>query len=316
MHETLSPNFKGYIDNFFIEGDNLRFSGWIVTTNQRENVVYYLDNGNNIAFFNYNERPDVASFYNTNDINYLKSGFDITIPKTNTTNCTVFALVKGQKEVLFNLSLDSSVNTVESRFVDETFNVSIRNNIVPEIVVVDNFYSNPDEVRAIALEQQYAPDIRYHKGQRTSKKFIAQGTKQIFESLLCKKITNWVEYEYNGIFQFCTAEDPLVYHSDVQSYAGAIYLTPDAPVETGTSFYRSKKFKEVRKCHVNDSNYGEVFMGGFYDKTNFELIDSIGNVYNRLTLWNAKLIHSASQYFGTEKNNSRLFHLFFFDIEE
>ena len=79
MHETLSPNFKGYIDNFFIDGDNLRFSGWLVTTNPRDQVVYYLDNGNNIAFFNYNERSDVAKFYNTTDDSYLKSGFDITI---------------------------------------------------------------------------------------------------------------------------------------------------------------------------------------------------------------------------------------------
>ena len=52
---------------------------------------------------------------------------------------------------------------------------------------------------------------------------------------------------------------------------------------------------------------------GFYDKTKFELVDTAGNVFNRLVLFDAKCIHSANEYFGTNLTNSRLFHLFFFD---
>ena len=317
MHETLSPNFKGFIDNFYIEDGNLRISGWLITTHDRDDIVYFSDIGHNIAFYNYNDRQDVADFYSTSDNNYLKCGFDFSVPTPNVEEIKIFALVKGQKENIFTLEKNMFKRLyVESTLVDETYDIKINNNIRPDIIVVDNFYKNPDEIRKIALEQTYVPDLRYHKGQRTQKKFLAEGTKQIFESLIGKRITNWVDYDYNGIFQYCTPEDLLVIHSDLQNYAGAVYLTPNAPVETGTSFYRSRKYTNIRKCHIEHPQYNDVFENNYYDKTRFELVDKIGNVYNRLVLWDATMIHMASEYFGTNKDNSRLFHLFFFDIEE
>lgn len=316
MHETLSSNFKGYIDNFHTENGNLRVSGWLTTEHDRDNVIYFLDIGHNVAFYNYNERQDVANFYKTNDQKYLNCGFDISIPAPNVEQVTLFALVSGQKEVIFSLNRKEPKVLIETKLVDETFNVSINKKVIPEIVSLDNFYDDPMKVREIALQQNFTPDLRYHKGQRTNKKFIAEGTKQVFESLLGAKITRWVDFEYNGIFQFCTAEDLLVYHSDVQSYAGAIYLTPNAPVQTGTSFYRSRKFPDKRRCHVSDPMYDDVFEKNYYDKTRFEMVDTVGNVFNRLVLWDASLIHSATEYFGTSKENARLFHLFFFDIDK
>jgi hypothetical protein len=44
-------------------------------------------------------------------------------------------------------------------------------------------------------------------------------------------------------------------------------------------------------------------------------VDVLGNVYNRLVIFDASAIHSASQYFGTVKENSRLWQMFFFDTE-
>ena len=316
MHDTLSPEFKGYVDNFYVDNDNLRLSGWIVTTMPRHEVIYYVDVGHEVAIYNFNERQDVANYYTTNDTNYLHSGFDVCIPYKGQDRFKVFAKVDGNIYPLFDLSLTTNTSqTIESGLVDETFDIQIRNSLVPDFLVVDNFYQEPDKVREIALAQNYAPDLRYHKGQRTSKKFIAQGTKQIFESLLGRKVTNWSEYEYNGIFQYCTPEDLLVIHSDIQSYAAIVYLTPDAPPQTGTSFYRSRAFPEVRKCHVSNPRYNEVFNGDYYDKTKFELVDVVGNVYNRLVMFDSSIIHTASEYFGNNKENSRLFHLFFFDIE-
>ena len=40
-------------------------------------------------------------------------------------------------------------------------------------------------------------------------------------------------------------------------------------------------------------------------------MDKIGNIYNRLILFDAKSIHAASEYFGNYKENGRLFQLFF-----
>ncbi len=53
----------------------------------------------------------------------------------------------------------------------------------------------------------------------------------------------------------------------------------------------------------------------FLDRTPWEEIDRVGNKYNRLVIWNAQRVHSASQYFGDQIHNSRLFHLFFFNMD-
>ena len=61
-----------------------------------------------------------------------------------------------------------------------------------------------------------------------------------------------------------------------------------------------------RTVASNDAN--------FYDSTQYELMDEVANVYNRLVLFNAKRIHAATKYFGDSIENARFFQLFFFDV--
>lgn len=199
--------------------------------------------------------------------------------------------------------------------------IEISDNAQIDFVVVDNFYKNPMQIREFALGLSYQADDRYFKGQRSVGKYLDDSIGKKFEQLLNKRMTKW-DYEVNGCWQICTAQDALVYHMDSQRYAATIYLTPDAPVECGTSLYKSK-INGVRRCPTLDGRseqeanqlIGEAFQGGFYDKSKFELVDSIGNVFNRLVIWDAKIIHAASQYFGTRKEDARLFQMFFFDMQ-
>lgn len=181
----------------------------------------------------------------------------------------------------------------------------------PRLWIVDDFYADPHKVREFALKQEFEPNINYYKGSRTREQFIVPGTKEAFESIMGRKITNWTEtHGMCGRFQYCTAEDALVYHCDGQSFAGMVYLTPNAPYSCGTSLFAHKK---TGLRNENDFENQNPFEGGFYDRTQFELVDTAGNVFNRLVLFDAKCIHSANEYFGTTLTNSRLFHLFFFD---
>lgn len=178
------------------------------------------------------------------------------------------------------------------------------------IFVVDNFYTDPYAVREYALQQEFIEDLRYYKGKRTKEKFFIPGTKKFFEQIIGQQIKLWDEYDMNGVFQSCDAEDPLVYHTDLQQWAAMIYLTPNAPFQSGTSLYAHK---ETKVRHSSESGIETAFDGGFYDGTKFELVDSIGNVFNRLVIFNGKCIHAPSQYFGKTLSDSRLFHMFFFD---
>jgi len=178
------------------------------------------------------------------------------------------------------------------------------------IFVIDNFYSDPYAVREFALQQEFHDDLRYYKGRRTHQQFYVPGTKKSFEDIIGQKINIWEQYDMCGVFQSCNPEDALVYHTDTQEWAGMVYLTPDAPFQCGTSMYAHK---ETKSRHTSDPGYEKAFNGGYYDKTKFELVDVIGNVFNRLVIFNGKCIHAASEYFGQTVEDSRLFHMFFFD---
>lgn len=195
--------------------------------------------------------------------------------------------------------------------------VGVGVNPTPEhtLWVVDNFYSDPFAIRDYALTLQYNLNPG-HRGRRTADQYIIEGTKEAFEKIMNVRITNWTETHTEcGKFQHCTCEDALVYHSDYQKWAATVYLTPDAPYECGTSLLAHKK-TGVR--HVIDPRIRDVWndvapTGNFCDGTKWESIDVIANVFNRLVIWDAHCPHAASKYFGFDKNDSRLFHMFFFD---
>lgn len=125
-----------------------------------------------------------------------------------------------------------------------------------------------------------------------------------------RKITKWEEHGMNGRFQTCWAGDELVYHCDDQTWAGMIYLTPDAPYQCGTTLQAHKK---TRIRHSSHPNIMSVFEGENFDGTLYEPVDVLGNVYNRLVIFDAHCLHSASEYFGHNAETGRLWQMFFFD---
>src|SRR6202020_927590 len=102
------------------------------------------------------------------------------------------------------------------------------------IVVVDDFLEDPDLVRELALAQTF---VKMHSaGIRTKENFLGLAPYRVeFERLLGKKLTNFDDNAANGRFQCCLATDAIPYHTDSQSAAGVLFLTPNAPIEGGLS---------------------------------------------------------------------------------
>lgn len=182
----------------------------------------------------------------------------------------------------------------------------------PELVVVDDFLPNPDEIRALALQQSY--EKMGSAGKRSLERFHHLIDPRIFNSLLGRVISDesWEGHNINGRFQFCTSEDPIVYHADQNSHAASIFLTPDAPVESGLTLVRSR-VTGARTCPADDAQIRATYAGNHFDSTKWERVDTIGNRYNRLVLWDGRLNHAPSAYFGTTLEDARLFWMFFFD---
>jgi hypothetical protein len=214
---------------------------------------------------------------------------------------------------------------MKNRLILESPISRVNENNTPAVLAIDNFYTDPEAVRKLALGLDFN-NSKYHKGKRTELKYIIDGTREKIEQILGKKIFNWSSQPHNGVFQYCTPADPIVYHYDSQRYAAVVFLTPDAPPESGTSFYRHKRETWLMKdpseyigwdSDVQLNEFNARIIGNehddFLDGTKWEEIDRIGNKFNRFAMWDAKLIHSATTYFGKSKENGRLFHMFFFD---
>lgn len=181
----------------------------------------------------------------------------------------------------------------------------------PRLFVIDDFYDDPDYVRNAALALEYTEDLRYYKGFRSDRQLIADGTREAFEKIIGQPIVNFNEYHSHcGKFQYTTAKDPQVYHFDQQKWAAMIYLTPNAPPQSGTNLLRSKI---TGSRNADDPAIDRSFAGGYLDSTKFEVVDSAANIYNRLVIMDARCIHAAGPYFGQSKEDGRLIHLFFFD---
>ncbi len=204
--------------------------------------------------------------------------------------------------------------------------IGVIGNKTPDVIVIDNFYKYPDKVREYALDLNYmSPGDHGAVGHRTEERTIYDGTLEFFEDLLKIKIRvddemgGW-NYGTNGVFQWCPAGTPHVYHCDDQRWAGAVYLTPDAPLRGGTSFFRHKESKLGDRSAFWDNTWHGDMMSDpecwHLDPSLWDTVDTVGNVYNRLVIWDARKVHSASDYFGDNINTARLFQLFFFDIEE
>jgi hypothetical protein len=197
----------------------------------------------------------------------------------------------------------------------------INPNFNKRFIVVDDFYENPDYIREKALMENFfeGGEGKGYMGNRTPDYFFAPNMQQAFESIIGNKINNWYDGDYcNGVFQFCTKSDKLVYHCDGQDWAGAIYLNKNAPYNAGTSFFASKRNGQRGGLGGNFNSdiafQPEADEDPFLNPNLYEKVDEVGNVYNRLVLWDAQLIHAASEYFGETAENSRLFHLFFFNV--
>lgn len=186
-------------------------------------------------------------------------------------------------------------------------------------IVIDDFYSDPMRVRDFALKQEFKVRGNY-PGQRTES-FLNDPIKKKLQEILypyAGNITDWGG-EYTGSFQYTLASDRSWIHSDsTTDWAALCYLTPEAPLTAGTGIFKHKATGMSSYNYRNPSTeYHEKQPPGhdFQDMTKWEMVDRFGNVFNRLILYRADNYHMSLDYFGNNKENGRLFQVFFFNTE-
>jgi hypothetical protein len=177
------------------------------------------------------------------------------------------------------------------------------------------------EVREFALKQDFAVRGNY-PGMRT-KSFLNDGLKKSLRDILypfAGEIT-WWGGDYTGSFQYTTAADRSWIHADsTTDWAAVCYLTPDAPVSAGTGIFKHKKtgwmHYDYREAQENpEYDKGAPSGDDMQDYTKWEMVDRVGNVFNRLIMYRADNYHVSLDYFGKDMHDGRLFQVFFFNTE-
>ena len=216
--------------------------------------------------------------------------------------------------------LKTSIKNEEQLHKCEAFYKNNKN-IYCNLLVIDNFYNNALATRNNILKQPF--DV---KGNYPGSRTVSYATTEIRDIIqdhirhFAGRITDWPmeknHKNYNGCFQYTTSRDKTWIHNDgFNNWAGVLFMTPNAPVTAGTGIYQ---FIDGTRTQQEAEARGNLKMIGEYsqDYTKWTLVDRIGNVFNRLVLFEARHFHASLDYFGTNKENGRLFQTFFFSTEK
>lgn len=212
------------------------------------------------------------------------------------------------------------------------------NNLVAEEVdhstVIDNFFTDPDSVREIALKRleqytelindkgEFYPGIRVSLTDEVGLDLVDKITKHIKR----KPIAVEASFHLTSGIHDCG-----LIHQDIKRYAGVVYLNPEPPKDSGTLFYTLRD--DVTEEDVNDTNefitkrFNEasttldiniieafIKIKNKYNDLLFNIEKSIENVYNRMIIYKGgSTYHCPDISFGESLEDSRLVVVFWFD---
>lgn len=199
------------------------------------------------------------------------------------------------------------------------------NTYIPTIVV-DEFFETPVQVRSFALQQEYFKGPRGHwPGMRSDYlEKLDQDLCDVVMFNILQHLPQFKKFEtFESTFQLINENYVKGWiHDDAPNLnvAGFVYLYPNAPEHSGTSFFgddgiSKEQYVDIwkddvlsppeRPPRVEYEKYREDHASSFTKQA------EIDHVFNRCVIFDPKVWHSADNFFGTTKDNTRLTLVFF-----
>ena len=187
-----------------------------------------------------------------------------------------------------------------------------------EILTVNNFYSDPDRIRELALAFEYWPCTSHPTGGNwpgVRTKYLSEIATDIFDEFTTNiyNFYGWnhskeVYFETN--FQICRERDGESWvHQDIMvqqhTHVFILFLTPNPRPNSGTIFYNRKPDVDENEYKQNDG-----------DPKYYDVKEAFQNVYNRAALYHPHEFHKSDTYFGESFKDSRLTQICFFREED
>lgn len=194
------------------------------------------------------------------------------------------------------------------------------------LLIVDDFYSNPLEVRQAALSANYpeVTGVRTFPGRNSERPFPIPGFDKVASQLANEPITGDTANPNSFHCHFRITKEGEVgrynVHADPSHLAmvGICYLTLPEHCQGGTTFFRHRKTGSDRTPSQKDleaagySSVAQLLQQEGPDESCWETLMTIPMRFNRLVLYRPFLWHSAGPAFGNSLESGRLIQLFSF----
>ncbi len=197
------------------------------------------------------------------------------------------------------------------------------------LIVIDEFYPNPGEVRQSALGCEY-PEMSgppTFPGRNSRQKFLPPGLDQAVSQVLGTPVTGGSDGEStHGKFRITLAGGASRYlvHADptLLDWVGVMYLNPPEQCRGGTAFFRHKGLNSDRTPMSQEelAAYGPASVGALLrqdgnDSDKWQHLMTVPMRFNRLILYRPWLWHSAGEAFGASLEDGRLIQLVAFQTQ-
>ena len=214
----------------------------------------------------------------------------------------------------------------------------MQNNLFP-ITIIDNFYSNPDQLVDLAEKQIYEPSENGAWPGTRSVKNLNEIDEDLFFFFSKSILSIFYPPEYKIGFDIVTCFQKISprhdnkfhpknmgwIHNDGCLFGGLVYLTKEPEKDTGTSIYTEKNtyFKYnyedsvvMRKDYLDELDMSDEEYSKKHEQTFESYYETvkIENVYNRCILFGGNN-HHAAQTFGTKERLTQVFFCYKIDSE-
>ena len=196
------------------------------------------------------------------------------------------------------------------------------------ITLINNFYEDPLKIRNFALKQKFtfrheiSNDSPVYPGSRTKDLFdldqnLYHKICEKFASIFHNFAHDQIRWSIATSFQSVTEDYEYgIIHQDTNTvFAGVLFLTPDAPLNSGTSLFKANNHfneeKYINALKDNDNRFKNKQPIDSSYHNMFDEIVTVNNVFNSLIIYEGQHYHAANKFFGNTLETSRLTQVFF-----
>ena len=201
--------------------------------------------------------------------------------------------------------------------------------MIQTMLVIDDFFANPDEVREQAFKLTYPPTHEDDQfGGRTSDEvMLPEDSDEGFSQILREPVRGKYDIAHGRCrFSISSSVRRGEIHVDQRcAWAGVICLTLDEHCQGGTEFFRHKRYgtdrvplsdEEARQVYSMDSLdevYEKLIVDEGRDRSKWECIQTLPLKFNRAVFFRPWLWHAGGVDFGDTIENGRLTQILFFE---